>query len=151
MDPLEALRGTAARIWGVSRKTFFEEVLARVKQWNPKRVEGWKEIDYQKALVKTFRPSDVVEIDQPKKGCDIEVRWLHLGKVKEKIAIEIKLNNFSVKDLIGGIDIYRKDYNGIIVVLLGNPPVDKVSQIKSKLDEIKKMYGIPTYLELKKF
>ena len=151
MDPFKALQESIARIWGGSPRTFFEAVLARVEQWNPKRVGGWRETNYQEDLIKTFRPSDAVEIDQPKKGCDIEVRWLYLGRVKEKIAIETKLDNFSVKDVVGGIEIYRKDYNGIIVVLLGNPPKDKVSQVKSKLAEVKKMYRIPTHLVLKEF
>lgn len=136
---------------GSPQQAFFRNVLARVQQYDPQGRPGWKEENYQKELCGTFKVSDIVDAKVQKKGCDIEVRWMDRGRVKQKIAIEVKFNLSGCDILVGQLEKYAREYNGIIVVLLGRTREEDINRIKRVCKETEANFQIPTAVVVKRF
>lgn len=155
MGPLRAADETANQIfgmiWGAPKANFFEVVREQVKQWHPQRHPEWEEKQYYPELVEKFKRFNGVQAEALRKGCDIEVRWMYRGKVREKIAIEIKLDLAESNTITGQLRSYAREYQGIIVVLLGKTKDKVIQRIKMELQEIREQFQIPVALAVKEF
>ena len=124
--------------------SLFEDVVSAVEEWQPRK-RYQKEIAYSNDLrdflinrlnssTGFFGPSErvIVKRESGRNLCDIAVN--------DKIGIELKrnLDKLSKVDrLAGQLGRFKKDYNAIIIVLVGNTKPNASEDLYGRINELK--------------